>query len=153
PAYSPDGSTIAYVSDQSGEEQVWLVDHLGEKPPRQLTRGLAVMLFQPTWSPDGKWIAFSDKDGVLRVCDGANGDLTVVADEPRGQLLDYQWSPCSGHLAFSMTTTTECRRLHVYTLADKSLHAISRPLADDEAPVFDARGERLFFLGLRGFQP
>jgi tricorn protease len=153
PAFSPDGATIAYVSDQGGEEQIWLVDHLGAAPGRQLTRGLAAMLYEPVWSPDGKWLAFSDKDGVLRVADAASGELIVVADEPRGQIRDQVWSPCSGYLAFSMTTGTECRQLHLWSRADRSLRMVSRPLANDRSPAFDARGERLFFLGLRGFQP
>lgn len=153
PAWSPDGTQLAFVSDRSGEEQLWLLDHRGEAPPRQLTQGLAAMLYEPNWSPDGKWLACSDKDGVLRVCEVATGALLEVADEPRGTLRDHVWSPCSGHLAFSLSTGTECRQLHVWSRATRTLRAISRPLANDRAPCFDARGERLFFLGLRGFQP
>jgi tricorn protease len=153
PQFSPDGSTVAFVSDQNGEEQIWLVDHLGEQPPRQLTRGLAAMLYEPVWSPDGKWLAFGDKDGVLRVADAATGDLVVVADESRGQLRDHVWSPCSGHLAFSMTTGTECRQLHVWSRGSGAVQVVSRPLSNDSAPAWDPRGERLYFLGLRGFQP
>jgi tricorn protease len=153
PAFAPDGARIAFVSDRSGEEQIWLVDHLGAEPARQLTKGLAVMLEELGWSPDGKWISFGDKDGVLRLCNVDSGELVVVADEPRGQIGDHAWSPCSGHLAFSMTTTTELRKLHVFSLADRSLHLVSRPLSNDSSPSFDAKGERLFFVGLRGFQP
>jgi tricorn protease len=153
PTYAPDGATIAFVSDRSGEEQIWLVDHAGAQAPRQLTQGLAVMLYEPRWSPDGKWLAFGDKDGVLRVCSVADGTLIEVADEPRGQVHDHVWSPCSGHLAFSLTTTTELRALHVWSLADRTLRRVSRPLANDSQPAFDPRGERLYFIGLRGFQP
>ena len=153
PAFSPDGATLAFVSDRSGEEQLWLVDHLGATPPRQLTNGLEAMLYEPSWSPDGSKIAFSDKDGVLRICDVESGALTVVADEPRGQLRDHSWSPCSGHLTFSMSGATPLPRVYVYTLADRELRCVSRALSNDSEPVFGPRGERLFFLGLRGFQP
>ena len=153
PAFAPDGSSLAFVSDRSGEEQLWLVDHKGEQAPRQLTQGLAAMLHAPKWSPDGRWLLFGDKDGVLRLCEVASGELRQLADDPHGTIDDACWSPCSGHVAFSLAGHNDCRRVHVYSLADRSLHAVSRPLANDRAPAFDARGERLFFLGLRGFQP
>ena len=153
PSFSPDGATLAFVSDRSGEEQIWLVDHLGAAPARQLTRGLGVMLYEPRWSPDGERIAFGDKDGVLRICEVATGELTEVADEPRGQLRDHSWSPCSGHLTFSMSGSTPLPKVYVYTLADQQLRCVSRALSNDSSPVFGPRGERLFFRGLRGFQP
>ena len=153
PMFSPDGARIAFVSDRSGEEQIWLVDHLGTEPPQQLTHDLAVMLEDLRWSPDGRWLAFGDKDGVLRVVEVDGGQTIEVADEPRGQLRDHVWSPCSGHLAFSLTTTDDVRAVHVWSLADRTLRRVSRPLANDRNPSWDPRGERLFFVGLRGFQP
>lgn len=153
PAFSPDGRTLAYVGDATGEEQIWLVDHLRSAPPRQLTRGLEAMLYQPEWSPDGKWIAFSDKDGIIRVCEVATGALTVVADEPKGQCRDYVWSPCSGHLTFSLTGSNDLSAIMIWSRADGELRRVSRPLSNDTSPVFGPDGERLFFLGLRGFQP
>ena len=153
PAFSPDGSSVAFVSDRSGEEQIWLVDHLGAAPARQLTEGLRAMLYEPRWSPDGERIAFGDKDGVLRICEVATGALVQVADEPRGQVRDYGWSPCSGHLTFSMSGTTPLPKVYIYTVGQGELRCISRSLSNDSSPVFGPRGERLFFRGLRGFQP
>lgn len=153
PTFSPDGSTIAFVSDQSGEEQLWLVDHAGLEPARQLTKGLTSMLYSGEWSPDAKWLAVGDKDGVLRVCEVATGELTVIADEPRGQLRDYRWSPCSGHLAFSMSDTTELSHIYIWSMQAKTLRLVSRAMSNDSYPVWGPTGERLFFRGLRGFQP
>ena len=121
-------STVAFVSDRSGEEQIWLIDHLGAAPARQLTQSLRAMLYEPRWSPDGARIAFGDKDGVLRICEVATGVLAEVADEPRGQIRDYRWSPCSGHLTFSMSGTTPLPKVYVFTVGARALRCVSRPL-------------------------
>ncbi len=51
--WSPDGKTIAFVSDRSGEEQLWLVAQDGSGKPEQLTTTFGSMLTAPAWSPDG----------------------------------------------------------------------------------------------------
>ncbi|MCA8974183.1 MAG: PD40 domain-containing protein, partial [Planctomycetes bacterium] len=151
--FSPDGGTVAFVSDAGGEEQIWLVDHLGQTAPRQLTSLPGTMLYQPEWSPDGRWVACGDKDGVVRVVAVADGEVTMVADERAGQCRDYCWSPCSGYLAFTLTGTNDLSALMIWSRADGVLHRVSRPLANDTSPAWGPRGERLFFLGLRGFAP
>ena len=57
PKWSPDGSKIAFISDKSGEEEVWLVVQDGSTPPEQLTSGGKGMRYEPEWSADGKRIA------------------------------------------------------------------------------------------------
>jgi tricorn protease len=65
--WSPDGSRIVFISDRTGEEELWLVSQDGSGRPEQLTRGGSAMRYAPAWSPDGSRIAFSDKDGKLYI--------------------------------------------------------------------------------------
>ncbi len=58
--WSPDGKKIAFISDLSGEDQLYLVDQDGKGRPEALTSGLAVQLNEPVWAPDGKHLAFTD---------------------------------------------------------------------------------------------
>ena len=102
PSWSPDGSQIAFVSDKSGEEEIYLVPQDGSKPAEQITNGGSAMRYGPEWAHDGKRIAFSDKDGKLYVLTLADRKLVEVADSPRGQIRDYIWSPRGNFLAFTM---------------------------------------------------
>ena len=73
----------------------------GLKPAEQITRGGSAMRYQPEWAPDGKRIAFGDKDGKLYVVTLADRKMVEIADSPHGQIRDYTWSPRGNFLAFS----------------------------------------------------
>lgn len=74
PAFSPDGKTIAFISDRGGVPQVWVVSREGGEP-RQLTR-LEDQVGAVDWSPDGKWLAFSVAPGG-----GLNEQIYLVSPE------------------------------------------------------------------------
>ena len=56
PAYSPDGSRIAYVSDAGGADNIWVMDTDGSNA-RAVTDNRDNLFHNPAWSPDGQWIA------------------------------------------------------------------------------------------------
>ncbi len=56
PTYSPDGSTIAFTSDQGGGDNLWLMDRDGSNP-RAVTDESFRLLNSPAWAPDGQFLA------------------------------------------------------------------------------------------------
>ena len=151
--WSPDGSRIAFVSDATGEEEVYLVSQDGRDPPVRLTEGGGAMRYAPTWSPTGDELAFSDKDGRLYVLDVETKRLTDVADEARGQVRDYTWSPRGGHLAFSLTEESEFSSIFIWTKADGSLRRVTDAHFHEWNPAWDPEGNYLYYLSDRQFAP
>jgi tricorn protease len=151
--WSPDGSQIAFVSDRSGEDQIYLVDQKGSSEPEQLTTQFEGMLYAPEWSPDGKRLAFSDKEGKLYVLTLKDKRIVEVADEKRGSLRDYVWSPKGGYLAFSMRDVSGFGSLYIWSVAGGQLRRITGPYADESNPAWDPEGKYLFFLSSREYAP
>jgi tricorn protease len=151
--WSPDGRKIAFVSDMSGEDQLYLIDQDGSGKPDQLTTEFSGMLYAPAWAPDGKRIAFSDKDGKLYVLTLEDKSVVEVADEKRGMLRDYAWSPKGGYLAFSLRDVSEFSSLYIWSVEDAKLRRITGPYTDESGPAWDPDGDYLFFLSARQFAP
>ena len=81
PAWSPDGTRLAFTSTRDGYPQIYVVNRDGSELHRVSRGGAAA--FSPTWSPDGQWIAFaSQRNGAVNLFlmdqDGAN--VTALTD-------------------------------------------------------------------------
>lgn len=151
--WSPDGRKIAFISDRTGEEQVYLVDQDGGGEPEQLTDQFAAMLYAPLWSADSTHLAFSDKDGKLYVLKIADRSVTQVADDEFGGIFDYAWSPDGKWLAFSMENANGFRSIYLWSLENGELHRVSDPLYNEWNPAWDPNGKYLFFLSDRQYAP
>jgi len=154
PAWSPDGSQIAFISDLSGEEELYLVPQDGSRAPQQITTGGSAMRYQPEWSADGKRIAFGDKDGKIFVVTLADKKMVEIVDTPRNQIRDYVWSPRGNYLAFSMATTANgFAQVYVWSANDNQVHRVTEGTFNAFNPVWDPRGNYLYYISNREFAP
>jgi tricorn protease len=153
PSWSPDGSQIAFISDKSGEEELYLMPQDGSKPAEQITQGGQAMRYSPEWAPDGKRIAFSDKDGKLYVLTLADKKIVEVTDTPRGQIRDYTWSPRGNFLAFSMVNQNQFSSVFIWSANDGQLRRVTDDYFNSYNPAWEPTGSYLYFLSDREFAP
>jgi tricorn protease len=151
--WSPDGESIAFISDLDGEDELYRISQDGLGKPEELTHGLHALLYQPSWSPDGKRIAFSDKDGKLYVLTLDDKKLTQIARNQRGQIPSYPWSADGGHLAFTMDEPSGITCVYIWSVADGQVHRVTDPLYNSNQPAWDTEGNYLYFIGTREYQP
>ncbi len=160
PRWSPDGSKIAYISDKSGEDEVWIAAQDGMSAPQQLTNGgvAPAQRYSPEWSGDGKRLAFSDKDGKIFLYTFADKSLKQIVDAPNGQINDYEWSPKGNYLAFSMndkpvSNGSGFSSVYVFDVNANKLNRVSDPMFNSQNPTFDPSGDYLYYLSDREFAP
>jgi tricorn protease len=153
PAWSPDGSKVAFISDASGEEEIYVVAQDGSAPAERITTGGSAFRFQPSWSSDGKRIAFSDKDGRLWVVTTADHKLLEVAHSTEGEIRDYQWSPSGSWLAFSMNDASGFSALYVWGADEGKLHQVTSGTFNEDTPAWDPKGDCLYFIADHEFHP
>ena len=153
PSWSPDGSQIAYISDKTGEEELYIESQDGLKPAEQITQGGTAMRYQPEWAPDGKRIAFADKDGKVYILTLADKKVTEIADSNRGQIRDYTWSPRGNYLAFTMPNSNQFLSVYVWSAADNQVRRVTDEYFNAYTPAWDPQGNCLYFLSDREFAP
>ncbi len=151
--WSPDGRWISYISDATGEEEIYITPQDGSGPAQQLTNDGKEMRYSPRWSPDSKKLAFSDKEGRLFVLTVATKAKVQIADEKRGMIMDYVWAPDSGHLAFTLTQDSGTRAIYIWSEKDGQVRRVTDPLFSCGSPAWDPDGNYIYFLSQREFHP
>jgi tricorn protease len=149
PAWSPDGSSIAYFSDESGEYALHIRNQDGIAPVRKIDLGEPPSFFYtPTWSPDSKKIAYSDKRLNLWYVD-LDHPTPVKVDTDRFDSplheFDVVWSPDNKWLGYTKQLENHLRAVFVYSLDDKKVMQVTDGMSDALYPNFDKSGKYLYF--------
>src|SRR5438309_6559455 len=156
PAWSPDGSQLAWLSDASGEYQLMIGDPLGITTPRAIALPSTAFFSFPAWSPDGTQILLQDNHRNLWTIEVTSGKAAKIDSDnypdPIRQF-DPIWAADSKWIAYSKNLPSRLRAIFVFSAAEKKSHQLSDGMADSISPAFDAGGKYLYFLASTNYGP
>lgn len=147
PSWSPDGKSIAYFSDASGEYKLVVCDQRGEHA-RPIDLGEPTFYYNPVWSPDSSKIAYADRRLNLWYVDLASGKRVKVDTNPIGftdAALEPTWSADSKWIAYSRYLPNLVRAVFVHSVDSGTSTRVTDGLSDVVDPVFDRGGKYLYF--------
>ncbi len=151
PAWSPDGKSVAYFSDTSGEYQLFIRSQEGLGVPKVIDLGpVPSYFYSPHWSPDSKYIAYTDKHLRLWYVDVAGGKPVKVDTAIRSGFIptigDISWSPDSKWIAYSRDLDNQLQAVFFYSLDTRTSTQITDGMSNARHPVFDPNGKFVYFL-------
>ena len=150
-AWSPNGKWVAYMSDRTGEEELYIAPQDGLGPEQRITFDGKVYRLPPIWSPDSKKLVFSDKDVRLWYVD-INDKKPIQIDQGHySDITDYNWSPDSNWVTYSKAAINRNGVIYLYNLGDKKITAVTDDTSNSTGPYFDPEGKYLYFLSNRDF--
>ncbi len=150
PVWSPKGDQIAWFSDKGRKGySLMIAPQDGLTAPRSISIGESKLAWEPTWSPDGKYIAFDDNAVRVRVVDIEAGTIKTIDtggnNLERGSM-GLTWSPDSKWLAYAKSGSNNFRRITVWSADNNSIKTITNAFADAFSPAWDADLKHFYFL-------
>ncbi len=151
PSWSPDGKTVAYFSDASGEYELHLKAQDGKGAVKTFKLNGTGFYAYIKWSPDSKKISYVDNGRNLYVLDVASGSIQKIdADEfyvpGPFRYMFGDWSADSKWIAYNKVTETQFKRIYLYSVEQQKSFALTDGLSDATEPIFDKGNKYLYFL-------
>jgi tricorn protease len=148
PVWSPDGKSVAYFSDASGEYQLTVADQSGI-----ISKTISIQdpsfFFKPEWSSDNMHIAFTDTDYNIWISNLTTG-ASKIADTDRfahpNRSMNPVWSPDGKWIAYSRLMDNQMKSIFVYEVSSGKKIQVTDTMADAISPVWDASGKYLYYL-------
>ncbi len=151
--WSPDGKWIAYNSDVTGENELYIRSQDGKGEPQQLTKGADTYYYRAIWSPDSKKLLWADRLQRLRYVDVASKGITQVDQDKYGEIRGYDWSPDSQWIAWSRPEENEGEKVYLFSTADKKPVTVTDEWYSAGNPTFSDDGKYLLLTSSRDFKP
>ncbi len=150
--WSPDGKYIAYISDQTGETEIWLQD-ANDTEPVQLTKNNDTYIRRLTWRPDSKKVLYTDRKNRIVEVDVASKTKRTIMQNPEGEFYGVAYSPDSQWITYTKSGSNEMSVVYVYNLTSNKEYPVTEKWYNSSAPVFSQDGKYLFFTSDRDFSP
>ncbi|MCX6301340.1 MAG: PDZ domain-containing protein [Bacteroidia bacterium] len=151
PAWSPDGKYISYYSDVTGEYELYLLENKKGAKSRQVTFNSSAWKYQPLWSPDSRYLLFSDRTLNLRLVEAATGKTVDIDHATSNELRSYSFSPDSRWIAYTKEGSNEKPAIWVYEIPTGKKQQVTDGTYSDDNPVFSLCGNYIFFASNRDF--
>src|SRR5579864_3594963 len=151
--WSPDGKTIAFISDATGEDEIHVMPQDGSDSPKPITSKADTYKYEIRFSPDSKKIGWSDKKERLQFVDVATKQVTVVAQSKEFEIRDWSWSPDSKWMAFVLPVRQGFDKIWLYSVDEKKSYPLTGEWYASSHPTFSGDGKYLFFVSARDFIP
>ena len=150
--WSPDGKWIAYNSDVTGENELYVRAQDGTGDAVQLTSGADTYYYAAKWSPDSKKLLWSDRLQRLRYVDVGSKTVTQVDQDKYGEIEVFNWSPDSQWVTWGRPEENGLSRVYLYSLASKQQTAVTDSWYGSGEPVFSDDGKYLILSSARDFK-
>ncbi|HOZ84407.1 MAG TPA: PDZ domain-containing protein [Niabella sp.] len=158
PSWSPNGKTVAYWSDKSGEYELWIMDPNKDGSAKKITSYGAGFRYGMAWSPDNKKIAFIDKAGEIKIYNVLSGntenvDKGLYFTHGNMERFAFSWSSDSRWLAYNRDLENLHFATFIYDDKEKTKHQVTSGFYSSYNSVFDPTGKYLFVLTSQNFNP
>lgn len=157
PAWSPDGKSLAYFSDKSGEYELYIKD-LKSGTARKMSNLGPGFRYRIFWSPNSEMVAFIDQTMTFYTINVTSGEVNRIDQGStlfEGGLRNFSlsWSPDSRWIAYTKAESNAYRAIYIYDTEEKKSHQVTSGFYSDNQAVFGAEGKYLFFSTNRRLSP
>jgi len=149
--WSPDGKSISFFSDASGNYDLYVMPADGSGEPTLLVTGEAVWMDGVQWSPDSKWIAWSDNMNRLRAMEVGSRRLVDIDQTGMGALNDFSWSADSRWIAYAKADPNTMSSVWLHSFDAGRSTRVTDDMTSESGPAFDPKGRFLYFISARDF--
>lgn len=150
--WSYDGKNIAYISDRTGETEIWLEPAEGGEPV-QLTKDNDTYIRQFAWSPDNKTILYTDRKNRIVVVDVASKTKKVLMQNPEAEFRDVAFSADSQWITYTKPASNDLSVVYIYNLTSGKEYPVTEKWYNSSEPTFSSDGKYLIFSSDRDFNP
>ncbi len=145
PQYSPDGKWVAFVSDRSGREEIYVIAADGTGEPQKIT-DQDTLKNSMSWSPNSKELAFTGSDNKLRKYNFDSKQTAELTSSNYGNLNAPIWSPDGKWLAYAKSDAARNSDIYLLPATGGEERKVTFDSYTDINPRFSPDGKKLFFV-------